>query len=99
MVRDKDGNAACLMFAELCAWVKGQGLTVPEYLDRLYVKHGFFLEGTINLYYEGASGSEKIQAHHRQLPDEPARGIRRGRRGGLPGLRPGANPGRRLVNQ
>ena len=61
MVRDKDGNAACLMFAELCAWVKTQGLTVPEYLDRLYLKHGFYLEGTINLYYEGASGSEKIQ--------------------------------------
>jgi phosphoglucomutase len=60
MVRDKDGNAACLMFAELCAWVKTQGLTVPEHLDRLYAKHGFFLEGTINLYYEGASGSEKI---------------------------------------
>ena len=60
MVRDKDGNAACLMFAELCAWVKSQGLTVPEHLDRLYAKYGFFLEGTINLYYEGASGSQKI---------------------------------------
>ena len=34
-VRDKDGNAACLMFSELCAWVAGQGLTVPEYLDHL----------------------------------------------------------------
>ena len=31
-VRDKDGNAACLIFAELCAWVKSRGLTVPEYL-------------------------------------------------------------------
>jgi phosphoglucomutase len=61
MVRDKDGNAACLMFAELCAWVKAQGLTVPEYLDHLYAKHGFYLEGTINIYYEGASGSEKIK--------------------------------------
>jgi phosphoglucomutase len=60
MVRDKDGNAACLMFAELCAWVKTQGLTVPEHLDRLYARHGFYLEGTINIYYEGASGSEKI---------------------------------------
>ncbi|HMD61949.1 MAG TPA: phospho-sugar mutase, partial [Opitutaceae bacterium] len=59
-VRDKDGNAACLMFSELCAWVKGQGITVPEYLDRLYLKYGFFLEDTINIYYEGASGSAKI---------------------------------------
>lgn len=60
-VRDKDGNAACLMFAEVCAWVKSRGLTVPEYLDELFLRHGFFLEGTINIYYEGASGSAKIK--------------------------------------
>jgi phosphoglucomutase len=60
-VRDKDGNAACLMFAELCAWVAGQGITVPEYLDRLYLKYGFYLEDTINIYYEGASGNAKIK--------------------------------------
>jgi len=59
-VRDKDGNAACLMFCELAAWVKSRGLTVPEYLDELYLKNGFFLEGVINLYYEGASGAAKI---------------------------------------
>lgn len=60
-VRDKDGNAACLMFSELCAWVASQGITVPEYLDRLYLKYGFYLEDTINIYYEGASGSAKIK--------------------------------------
>jgi phosphoglucomutase len=60
-VRDKDGNAACLMFAELCAWAAGKGLTVPEYLDQVYLKYGFYLEDTINIYYEGASGSAKIK--------------------------------------
>lgn len=60
-VRDKDGNAACLMLAELAAWVKTRGLTVPEYLDEIYLQCGYFLEGTINLYYEGASGSGKIR--------------------------------------
>lgn len=60
-VRDKDGNAACLMFAELSAWVKSRGLTVPEHLDELYVRHGYFLEGIINLYYEGATGAAKIK--------------------------------------
>jgi phosphoglucomutase len=60
-VRDKDGNAACLMFAELCAWVKSRGLTVPEYLDEIYLRHGFFLEGVINIYYEGATGNAKIK--------------------------------------
>lgn len=60
-VRDKDGNAACLMFTELCAWVKSRGLAVPEYLDELYVRHGYFLEGVINIYYEGATGAAKIR--------------------------------------
>lgn len=61
LLRDKDGNAACLMFAEVAAWVKSRGLTVPEYLDEIYLKYGFFLEGVINLYYEGASGTAKIK--------------------------------------
>ena len=49
------------MFAELCAWVKSRGLTVPEYLDEIYLRCGFFLEGVINLYYEGATGAAKIR--------------------------------------
>jgi phosphoglucomutase len=60
-LRDKDGNSACLMFAELCAWVKSRGLTVPEYLDEVFLRYGFYLEGVINIYYEGASGNAKIK--------------------------------------
>ena len=60
-VRDKDGNAACLMFAELCAWVKSRGMAVTEYLDDIYLRYGFYLEGVINIYYEGASGATKIK--------------------------------------
>ncbi len=60
-LRDKDGNSACVMLAELCAWVKARGLTVPEYLDELYLRCGFFLEGVINIYYEGATGAAKIK--------------------------------------
>ncbi|MFT3781677.1 MAG: phospho-sugar mutase [Nibricoccus sp.] len=60
-VRDKDGNAACLMFAEICAWVKSRGMAVTEYLDDIYLRYGFFLEGVINIYYEGASGAAKIK--------------------------------------
>ncbi|MDX2186928.1 MAG: phospho-sugar mutase [Opitutaceae bacterium] len=60
-VRDKDGNAACVMLAELAAYVKSRGMTVTEYLDEIYLKYGFFLEGVINIYYEGASGAAKIK--------------------------------------
>ncbi len=61
LVRDKDGNSACLMLAEVCAHVKSRGLTVPEYLDEIYLRTGYYLEGVINLYYEGASGAAKIK--------------------------------------
>ncbi len=60
-VRDKDGNAACLMMAEICAHVKNLGQTVPEYLDSIYLRNGFYQEGVINLYYEGATGAAKIR--------------------------------------
>lgn len=60
-LRDKDGNSACLMFAEFCAWAKSRGLTVPEVLDEIYVQCGFFTEGVVNLYYEGATGAAKIK--------------------------------------
>ena len=60
-VRDKDGNSACLMFAEVCAWVKSRGLTVPEYLDEIFLKYGFYFESVINIYFEGASGNAKIK--------------------------------------
>jgi phosphoglucomutase len=61
LVRDKDGNAACLMFCELAAAAKERGVTVTDELDRLYLENGFHLEGVVNLYYEGASGAAKIK--------------------------------------
>ena len=40
---------------------KSRGLTVSEYLNELYLKFGFFIEGVINIYFEGASGAAKIK--------------------------------------
>lgn len=59
-VRDKDGNAACLVFCELAAAVKKSGKTVEQYLDGLYRKYGFYTEAVGQIYYEGAAGSAKI---------------------------------------
>ena len=41
--------------------MKGRGLTVPAYLDEVFLRYGFYLEGVINIYYEGASGHAKIK--------------------------------------
>jgi phosphoglucomutase len=60
-LRDKDANAALVMFCELAAYLKAQEMTFPEYLDSLYLQHGYYEEKTINIYYEGAAGSQKIK--------------------------------------
>ena len=77
-MRDKDANAACLMFAEFCAGVKAGGRTVPEHLDDLYIRHGYFLEGVLNLYYEGATGAARIKRildTYRSAPPQEFGGI------------------------
>ncbi|MGF1679528.1 MAG: phospho-sugar mutase [Candidatus Methylacidiphilales bacterium] len=60
-VRDKDANAAVLMFAEAAAWCKANETTLPEYLDALYLKHGYYFEKLGTLTFEGAEGAQKIQ--------------------------------------
>jgi len=72
-LRDKDGNAACLMFCELAASARREGRTIPECLDRLYLENGFFLEGVINLYYEGASGAARIRRILETYRQQPPR--------------------------
>jgi phosphoglucomutase len=59
-VRDKDGNAAVLMFAEVAAWAKSQGHTLAEYLDAIYRELGFYTERLGTLTFEGAQGAQQI---------------------------------------
>lgn len=61
-VRDKDANGATLMFAEVAAYAKSIGKTLPELLDALYHDFGYYLEIGKSLTMEGADGAAKIQA-------------------------------------
>ncbi len=61
MVRDKDGNGAVVMFAELAAYSKSQGLSLPELLDRVYCEFGYYKEALHSIVFEGAEGAAKIQ--------------------------------------
>ncbi len=60
-VRDKDGNGATVMFAEVAAYAKSRGLTLDALLDEIYSEFGFYLEKNGNLTFEGAEGAAKIQ--------------------------------------
>ena len=59
-VRDKDGNGAVVMFAEVAAYAKGRGITLDVLLDELYAEFGFYLEKNGALTFEGAEGAAKI---------------------------------------
>jgi phosphoglucomutase len=60
-VRDKDANGATLMFAEVAAYAKSIGRTIPEILDAIYSEYGYHLEIGKSLVMEGADGAAKIQ--------------------------------------
>lgn len=60
-VRDKDANGASVMFAEVAAYAKSRGLTLPALLDEVYAKFGFYWEKLGTTTLEGADGAAKIQ--------------------------------------
>jgi phosphoglucomutase len=60
-VRDKDGNGATIMFAEVAAYAKSRDLTLHELLDEIYAEFGFYLEKNGALTFEGAEGAAKIK--------------------------------------
>jgi phosphoglucomutase len=70
-VRDKDANGATLMFAEVAAYAKSIGKTLPELMDDVYAEYGYYLEIGKSLVMEGADGAAKIQALANSYADNP----------------------------
>ena len=58
--RDKDGNGAVIMFAELAAYAASRGLTVVGLLDEISCEIGYFLERNESKVFEGAAGAAQI---------------------------------------
>ncbi len=70
-VRDKDGNAAAVLFAELAAYAKCVGKSIPTLLDDLYQEYGVHLEQGHSIVMEGADGAAKIKALAASYSDSP----------------------------
>ena len=60
-MRDKDGNSAAVMIAEVAAYAKSQGTTLVGLLDRIFSEFGFYLERGESLTMEGAEGAAQIK--------------------------------------
>ncbi len=72
-VRDKDGNGAAVVFAEVAAYAKSRGLTLIELLDEVYAAYGFYQERNGSLTFEGADGAAKIQRLVESYAAQPPR--------------------------
>jgi phosphoglucomutase len=59
--RDKDANGATIMICEMLATLKKSGKTLVDFRNEIYEKYGYYDETQLNIYYEGASGAEKIK--------------------------------------
>ncbi|HAX82359.1 MAG TPA: 5-formyltetrahydrofolate cyclo-ligase, partial [Actinobacteria bacterium] len=79
VVRDKDGLAAALWFADLAAVCADAGETVLDRLARLAVRHGVWVSHPLKLAREGATGKAEIAAAMERLAGAPPREL-----GGVP---------------
>jgi phosphoglucomutase len=70
-VRDKDANGAAVMFAEVAAYAKSEGTTLPELMDEIYTEFGYHEERGKSLVMEGADGASKIQALAKSYSERP----------------------------
>ena len=70
-VRDKDANAAVVLFAEVCAFAKSRNITVDQLLDEVYANYGYYLEQNKTLEYRGAAGEEIIRKLATGFASEP----------------------------
>lgn len=61
-VRDKDGNAAAVMFAELAAYAMSENTTIAGLRDRVWEEFGVYLEQGKSIVMEGGEGARKIAA-------------------------------------
>ncbi|MGI6300145.1 MAG: phospho-sugar mutase [Verrucomicrobiota bacterium] len=59
-VRDKDANLAAVMLVDMACHLNAQGVTIHQYLDRIYRRFGYFEEKQVSLFRTGASGQEEI---------------------------------------
>jgi phosphomannomutase len=66
-VRDKDGVAAALVFAECASVLASQGKTLDDELDRIYEQFGVHVSGQVSKRFDGDNAMEQMTAFMGQL--------------------------------
>ncbi|KAG9039211.1 Phosphoglucomutase-3 [Tulasnella sp. JGI-2019a] len=70
-VRDKDGVAATICFAELAVSLRGEGKTVAGYLDELYARYGYYQTSNSYFICKDPSVIDRIFARLRSWLNNP----------------------------
>lgn len=73
--RDKDGAVACMLMAQLAAYVKSQGKSLWEHLDSLYLEHGYHQEKLINIRMEGSDGMKRMKNLMAKFRSDPPKSL------------------------
>ncbi len=59
-VRDKDAVVASQLICEMAAYYKKQGKSLVDVIDGLYEEYGHYLNTTLDFYFDGAAGMQKM---------------------------------------
>ena len=70
-VRDKDAVDASMLICQMAQLYKAQGLNLAQAMQRLYEKHGFYLNKTLSFEYPGAEGAQRMAAIMAALRENP----------------------------
>ncbi len=60
--RDKDAVVTSMIIAEMAAKYQEEGTSIPEKLEELYKKYGYYKDGITAITKSGKSGAEEISA-------------------------------------
>lgn len=61
-VRDKDAVLASMLICEMAAYYKKQGKSLVDIIDGIYNEYGYYLNTTLDFYFEGAEGMQKMSS-------------------------------------
>ncbi|MBQ9439640.1 MAG: phospho-sugar mutase [Paludibacteraceae bacterium] len=70
-VRDKCSPSSICLICEIAAYAKDNGMTLYDYLLKIYEDYGFQRETTINVVRPGKTGADEIQAMMKNYRENP----------------------------
>ncbi len=74
-VRDKDAVIASSLCSEMVAYLKYNNRTVIDYLEEIYKKYGYYIEGLQSITMKGLEGTTKINKIMERFRNNPPKNI------------------------